>query len=385
MTMFDEPVNDARIHKETATLLGMGHLVRIVCVKYDPAERREGPPGAQVDAIYVGGKRSGKLRFLRFYLKAFWRAIRAKAEVVHAQDLYSLPVAYVAAKRHGAALIYDSHEYYLGMDSLIERKFERSVWAFVERAFIGKADRVITVGDAIADTLRARYNIRRPVVVRNCPIFRRPERSDALREWLGIPKAVGIVLYQGGIQKGRGLFIILESLRRVKGCCFVALGDGLILDDLREHARRLGLSDRTFFPGSVPLQRLMRYTASADVGIHLIENTCPNHYYCLPNKLFEYMMAGLPVIMSDFPEIGKVVREAQAGLLVNPENPAEIADAIRKLLNDANLRRTFSRQGLRAAEEKHNWERESLKLERLYRAMNNTPPCRPNSWEDGSA
>ena len=371
MTMFDEPYNDARIHKETATLVGMGHSVRIVCVKYDRAERRAGPPGAQVDAIYVGGKRSGKIRFLRFYLKAFWRAIREKAEGIHAQDLYSLPVAYVAARVHGAALIYDSHEYYLGMDSLIERKFERSIWALVERAFIGKADRVITVGDAIADILRARYSIRRPVVVRNCPGFRRSERSDKLREWLGIPKAVGIVLYQGVMDAGRGLFTILESLKRVEGGCLVMLGDGHVLAELKEHARRLGLSDRTFFPGSVPLRELMRYTASADVGIHLIENTCPNHYYCLPNKLFEYMMAGLPVIISDFPEIGEVVRDARAGLLVDPTNPAAVADAIRKLLSDEDLRRSFSEHGLKAAEEQYNWERESSKLERVYRAMNN--------------
>ena len=373
MTMFDEPYNDARIHKETATLVAMGHSVRIVCVKYNRAERKTGPPGAQVDAIYVGGKRSGKLRFLRFYLKAFWRAMRVKAEVVHAQDLYSLPVAYVAARVHSAALIYDSHEYYLGMDSLIGRRFERSVWAFVERAFIGKADRVITVGDAIADILRARYSIRRPVVVRNCPAFRRFERSDALRERLRIPKAVGIVLYQGVMDAGRGLFTILESVKRVEGCCLVMLGDGHILDELKEHARRLDLSDRTFFPGSVPLQDLMRYTASADVGIHLIENTCPNHYYCLPNKLFEYMMAGLPVIISDFPEIGKVVRGAQAGLLVNPEEPAQIADAIRRLLSDGELLRKFSEHGLKAAEERYNWERESLKLERVYSCVENRP------------
>ena len=371
MTMFDEPYNDARIHKETATLVGMGHSVRIVCVTYNRSEKRKGPPGAQVDAIYVGGKRSGKIRFLRFYLKAFWRAIREKAEVIHAQDLYSLPVAYVAARVHGAALIYDSHEYYLGMDSLIGRRFERAVWALVERAFIRKTDRVITVGDAIADILRARYNIRRPVVVRNCPGFRRSERSDKLREWLGIPKAVGIVLYQGVMDAGRGLLTILESVKRVEGCCLVMLGDGHILDELKEHARRLGLSDRTFFPGSVPLRELMRYTASADVGIHLIENTCPNHYYCLPNKLFEYMMAGLPVIISDFPEIGEVVRDARAGLLVDPTNPAEIADAIRKLLSDEKLRRNFSEHGLKAAEEQYNWERESSKLERVYRAMNN--------------
>jgi len=368
MTMFDEPYNDARIHKETSTLVGMGYSVRIVSVEYDRAERR-GCPGARVDAIYVGRKRSGKLRFLRFYLRAFSRAVRAKAEVYHAQDLYSLPVAYVAARRHGAALIYDSHEYYLGMDSLIGRRLERSVWAFVERVFIGKADRVITVGDAIAETLRARYNIRRPVVVRNCPVFRRSQRSDALREWLGIPKTVGIVLYQGVIDPGRGLLTILESLKRVEGCYLVMLGDGHILDELKEHARRLGLSDRTFFPGSVSLRDLMRYTASADVGIHLIENTCLNHYYCLPNKLFEYMMAGLPVVMSDFPEIGKVVREAQAGLLVDPADPVQVAKAIERLLKDEGLRRTFSEHGLRAAKEKYNWERESLKLERVYREL----------------
>ncbi|MFH1009482.1 MAG: glycosyltransferase family 4 protein [Candidatus Latescibacterota bacterium] len=367
MTMFDEPVNDARIHKETATLVKMGHSVRIVCVKYDRADQEVRPPGAQVEPIYVGGKRSGKVRFLRFYRKAFWRAMRRNAEVYHAQDLYSLPVAYLAARAHRAGLIYDSHEYYLGMGSLVGRRFERSIWALVEKVFIGKADRVITVGDAIADTLRTRYGIRRPVVVRNCPAFTRSVRTDALREWLGIPKSVAILLYQGGMQRGRGLFMILESLKRVEGCCVVMLGNGHMLEALKEHARRLGLTDRTYFPGSVPLGELMHLTASADIGIHLIENTCLNHYYCIPNKLFEYLMAGLPVIMSDFPEIGKVVREAQAGLLVDPTHPEQIADALKKLLSDEDLRRHYSEHGLKAAQERYNWDRESSKLEGVYR------------------
>jgi len=110
----------------------------------------------------------------------------------------------------------------------------------------------------------------------------------------------------------------------------------------------------------------MRYTASADVGIHLIENTCLNHYYCLPNKLFEYMMVGLPVVMSDFPEMGKVVREAQVGLLVDPADPVQVAEALERLLSDERLRRRFSEHGLKAAKEQYNWERESSKLEQVY-------------------
>ena len=373
MTMFDDPTHDSRVLREASTVTGLGYEVEILSAEY---ERPGGPSRPYVDAIgravrthriRVGRRKAGKLRFLKFYLGAIPKVLRIRAAIYHAQDLYSLPVAWLGAKRHGRPLIYDSHEYYLGTASLSRRRLERSIWWFVERLFIGRADEVITVCDAIADRLRDQYGIRRPRVLRNVPVLRAQKRTAHLRKILGLDPETPILLYQGVIERGRGLFRTLDALAKLEGCHFVALGDGSLREEMDAHARRLGLSARVTLLAPVAPEQLMEYTASADVGLCLIENAGFSYYHSLPNKLFEYMMAGVPVIASDFPEMGKVVRESRAGLAVDPEDIAEIARAVRRLTQDRAFRETCGHRALRAASDRYNWDQESRVLADIYR------------------
>ena len=382
MTMFDDPTHDSRVRREAFTVASLGCKVEILCVEYERSGRQvlgcslsgDRRPGAvsrgiRTYRIYVGRSKRGKLRFLRFYLKAIPKVLRTRAAMYHAQDLYSLPVAWLAAKRYGRPLIYDSHEYYLGTVSLSRRRLERSIWGIVERTFIGGTDEVITVCDSIADKLKAQYGVRRPRVLRNVPIWRARHRTNHLREILGLGPETNILLYQGAIERGRGLVAILDALTTLKGCCFVALGDGSIRQEVKAYAARLGVSDRAFFLDPVPSEELMEYTASADVGLCLIENAGFSYYHSLPNKLFEYMAAGLPVIASDFPEIGRLVKAENVGLTVNPEDPSEIAEAVGRLTQDRHLYDICAANALRAAADRHNWDRESRILEDIYRHL----------------
>jgi len=369
MTMFDDPTHDSRVLREVSTATDLGGEVEILCAEYESSGR---PSRTRVDSlgthrIPVGPHRQGKLRFLRFYTEAIPSILRIRAAIYHAQDLYSLPVAWLGAKRHGRPLIYDSHEYYLGTSSLSQRRLERSIWGLVERTFIGRADEVITVCDAIADRLREQYKIRRPRVLRNVPIWRAPRRTNRLREILRLDPDTSILLYQGVIERGRGLFATLDALADLEACHFVALGDGTLREETKARARCLGLSERVSFLDPVASEDLLEYTASADVGLCLIENTGFSYYHSLPNKLFEYMMAGVPVIASDFPEIGRAVRESRSGLTVDPEDPVEIARAIRRLTQDQRLRETCAHNALRAAADRYNWNRESRILADIYR------------------
>jgi len=125
------------------------------------------------------------------------------------------------------------------------------------------------------------------------------------------------------------------------------------------------MDERVFMPGWVPLEELPLYTASADVGLCLIENLGYSYYLSLPNKLFQYIMAGVPVLASDFPEIGRIVRETGVGLPVDPSDPEDVADKARRLLEDGGLRRRCSENARRAAEV-YNWEVEKVKLYEIY-------------------
>jgi glycosyltransferase involved in cell wall biosynthesis len=206
------------------------------------------------------------------------------------------------------------------------------------------------------------------VVVRNCPDLIDQPSPGSLRSWLGLSKDSQIVLYQGGLQAGRGLEAFLHATAQVPGATVVLLGDGRFRPRLEALGRELGIEKRLFLPGAVPLRDLLRYTRDAHVGVYLYENTCLSHYYTLPNKLFEYLMAGVPVLASDFPEVRRIVDETQAGIVVDPDHVGAVAEGLRRMLSDPEALRAMSCRARLAAETRYNWHIESRAFLSLYNA-----------------
>jgi glycosyltransferase involved in cell wall biosynthesis len=176
------------------------------------------------------------------------------------------------------------------------------------------------------------------------------------------------VLYQGGLQPGRGLFNLLEAAKRVNGAAFVLLGTGTLERSLRERAHELGLDQTVHVLPPVPALELHAWTCSADIGVQILENTCLNHYTTDSNKLFEYTMAGLPIVASDFPEIRKIVTRYRLGVLVDPDDVAGIASRLQQLVNNACCRGRYHANALRAAPEL-SWETQVPVLLRGYRDL----------------
>ncbi|MEA5446546.1 glycosyltransferase, partial [Gammaproteobacteria bacterium AB-CW1] len=210
-----------------------------------------------------------------------------------------------------------------------------------------RAAAMITTTDMRADHFVEAYGVGRPVVVQNRPFYRAAPRSNRLREALGLDASVPVFLYQGGLQAGRGLESIIDAAAGVAGVHFAFLGPGILRDDLMARARERGVIERVHFLEAVPFEELPAWTASADVGLQLLENIGLNHYSTDSNKIFEYGMAGLPVIASDFPEIRKIVESADFGLLVDPADIEAIRAAMIRLRDDAGLRRRFAENALR--------------------------------------
>jgi glycosyltransferase involved in cell wall biosynthesis len=249
-----------------------------------------------------------------------------------ASDLYTLPALAVAARRHGGHLVYDSRELYTALDSAHGRPHVSAVWAAVERRFIGRADAVLTVGDAIADRLRDRYGIERPTVLYNAPEVDTASEPDrgALRRALTLPDDGRLlVLYQGLFREGRGLGALVEAVRAVDGARLVLIGEGALESQIRGRGTDLG--DRLVVHPFVPPDRLATLTPGADLGACLIEPLTESLRLSLPNKLFEYLAAGVPVLASPLPEIRAVV-DRGVGVLAAPSAPGAVADALRQAL-----------------------------------------------------
>jgi glycosyltransferase involved in cell wall biosynthesis len=323
--------------------------------------------------------------FLSFYCGAYKATAGEKYDIYHAHDLNTLPVAYLTAKRDKAKLIYDSHELYVERNRLDpSSRFWKLVLRRLEGFLARRADAVLTVNEALADIMAKRYGMPQPVVVMNTPARVKQLELVAvgdslLRSELGISPELELLIYVGKITFNRGLEQLVSSLKILEGCCLVCMGGGdeSYKNGVLSIAKKMGVDHRLFFFGPVPSDRVIHFAAGADLGVAAIANACLSYYYCSPNKLFEYMNAGLPVIASDFPELRKVVLTHDIGLTFDPSDPQDIARAARTILKDAEGRERMRRNALKASA-LYNWEKESLKLLNVYEALSKSA-CQPRN------
>jgi len=226
---------------------------------------------------------------------------------------------------------------------------------------------VFTVSAGIAHRLATQYGIPEPAVLFNVPERKSVAHTDWLHERLSLPVDRVIVLHQGNIQHGRGGNVLIEAMRQVRGADLVFLGGGSMRPAL-ELAVRAGGIERIHFLDPVSPAELLAVTASAHIGVTLLEDTCLNHRFALPNKLFEYLMAGLPVVASDLPEIRGVVAGFEVGELVDAGEPASIAAGIQRLVDDPARRAACAGRAGEACET-FSWERASERFTHVYRGF----------------
>lgn len=319
------------------------------------------------------------VRWLRLLSKYPIRPIawaRAVDEVAQPADIWhgmwagSLPAIERLRRRHGGRSIYDSRDVYMESRNLAAAPRPlRALLGWLERRWARSADRVITVNRPYADLLAARFTIPPPPIVMNCPAAWTPPepRPDLLRAATGIPADTSVVLYQGQLISDRGIEQAMDAILQVEGADLVLLGYG----DLTEHYRALASGSR--YAGRVHIlpavhpDQLIAWTASSDVMVMPIQPTTLNHQFTTPQKLFESIAAGVPVVASDMPGMRAVVDEVGAGVLCDPTDPASIAAGIRAVLETTPEEQATRRERiLRAAHERYSWEAQVETLGRIY-------------------
>jgi len=290
--------------------------------------------------------------------------------VVHCHDLLTLPVGRAVARRLGIPLVYDSHEIFeaLAVHSIVLRVFFR----LMQRRYSRAVDGFITINDSIAATLAERYPRLPPaVIVRNAARFDPHATADdgRLRRAAGVSEHQRILLYQGGFQKHRGLEQLLRAVPAIDPSWRVVfMGWGNLEARLKAVARAVDPDGAriTFLPG-VPQDELRQWTAGADVGIIPYERAGLNHWFCTPNKLWEYPAAGVPILASPFPELRRAITESQMGwLLPDPLTPEGIAATVNAIDPDDIATR---RLGCAAFHARDNWERYEPRLVGLYTSL----------------
>ena len=306
--------------------------------------------------------------YASYWMKAEKLASSFQADVYHAHDLNTLFPAYLAARKTGAKMVYDAHELYTDRNTLLKKTaFYNFAIKRSEAFLIKRADAVITVNESIANELSNLYRVSRPHVVMNCPNYRTIARNNILREHFGINGGQQIILYLGSITFNRGLEESIIAMQTVPGAVLAIMGYGNpdYISSLKEKAVALGIEEKVRFVPPVLPHEVVQYAASADIGLVPIQNACKSYYYCSPNKLFESMVAGLPVAASDFPELRRVIEHTNCGLLFDSSNPDDIANVLNKMISDDNLVEKMRRGAVHNAHH-YSWEEESKKLLSIY-------------------
>lgn len=295
-------------------------------------------------------------------LRMIAKGYKRKYSFYHANDLNTLPQAYVCSKLRlrRKKLIYDSHEVQTS------RTGYGPLHGKLEKVLIKKIDTMI-----VENHTRAKFNEELygfyPKVVHNYPFKQKAKIKNKinLHKLLNLPQDEKILLYQGGIQTGRGLDKLIDAVPLITEGCVVLIGDGKIKPILERKVKDMGLHERVRFIPKVPLKDLPAYTENAYLGFQILNNVCFNHYSASSNKLFEYMMAGVPVVACNFPEIKKVVEVNKIGICVDSHDFVEIAKAVNQIICDPKLRNTYSKNAKKSSEY-YNWDSEKEDFLRNY-------------------
>lgn len=362
---------DTRVRKEASSLTKLGHRVRLVALRHPGESPCSTMDGFELSLFPLRTRNLPSsiilwpFKYAEFILKSILVMLRFRADVYHAHDLNTLPIAWFLARFTRARVIYDSHELFT------ERPIEAThFWKRVERFLITRVDAVIAANEERAAVMLHEYGAAEvPEIIMNCPASIAIGKTNVtVRDRL--PEGMRdrrIVLYQGGLSPNRCLESLVLSARFLENAVVVFVGKESIFSEsvLKSLVREHGLEERVFFFSPVDSSILVQYISSADLGVVIYKNSCRNNYLCAPNKLFDYCMAGVPVIGCDFPVIRRIVQTYGVGHLFDPESPGAIAEAANALLKD-----NFALQNARAAtaciSEEFTWEREVQKLARIY-------------------
>jgi len=304
------------------------------------------------------------IHILRLNLKMAREAIKQHADVYHAHDLDTLLAGYIAKRRTRKKLVYDFHELYTEQfKEGVKTGSWRRYYLSLERALVKTTDLRLTVCESLGDWVTQRYGTDGVITVRNVPVYRplAPGPADSGRE--------PVILYHGGYFRDRGLEQLIESVQYLERGRIVFRGFGELEDHLRALVREQGLGNRVSFAPPVPMPELVKTAAEADIGVIPYIPFCLNNRFCLPNKLFEYLMAGLAVAGSDLPELRKVIMGHNVGLVFNPEDPQDIAKVLNEMLGDATRLGGMKRNASLAARTSYNWEVEAQKLVKGYQSL----------------
>lgn len=363
ISVISDLVTDQRVNRAAMALHNNGYQVTLV--------------GRKMRSSMPVGKRPYKvLRFRLFFEKgpAFYAAYNLtlffyllfkKADIYLSNDLDTLLPNFLVSRLKKVKLVYDSHEYFTEVPELISRPSVRNIWLGIEKRIFPRLKNVMTVNSSIAAIYSAKYDVR-VHVVRNVPLAATyPGPSVSRSDWK-IPADSMVFLFQGaGINVHRGAEEAIEAIRLVPGAVLLFIGAGDVIEKIKTTVLSENLGQKVFFIPKQPMNKLRECSRLADFGLSLDKDNNLNYRFSLPNKLFDYIHAGLPVLATRLPEVEKIVLEYDIGLITDSVEPKALAAKMKAMMSDKDQLDRWKKNLLLAAEELC-WEKEEQNFLKVF-------------------
>lgn len=306
----------------------------------------------------------GPLFYAEYNIRLFFLLLSRPSELLVSNDLDTLLPNYLVHKLKRIPIVYDSHEYFTATPELVERPKVQRVWKWLEKRIVPNLKSCITVNASIANLFEQEYNVQFRIV-RNIPQCREQFRIPARVE-LGLPIDKKIVLLQGsGINVQRGAEEAVEAMQYLDNVLLLIVGGGDVLPVLKKMVSKLSLQKKVKFVSRQTPANLAGYTANADIGLTIDKDTNINYRFSLPNKLFDYIYAGVPVLATPLVEIKNIIQQYEIGDFIENHDPQHIALKIKSMLQDES-RMAFYKQNTKKAAAELNWETERNTLIEIF-------------------
>lgn len=362
LSVTNDLYTDARVDKVALFLTRNGYDVTLVGRRYPDSPALSPRPyhTHRMRLLF----RKNFIFYAEYNLRLFFYLLFKKCDVLIANDLDTLLPNTLVSKIRRKRLVYDSHEYFCGELSVLNNPTALKVWKGIERFCFPKLKTVITVSQSIVDQYEKEYGIR-PFLVRNIPPAATPPITKSKAE-LGLPEdKFNIILQGNGLNEGRGGEEMVSTMPYLPFAHLTIIGGGTIFPTLRKMVQDLHVEDRVDIIDRQPQDILFNYTALSDVGIALDHDVGPNAWYSLPNKIFEYIKAGIPQIVSNLPERANIIRQYNIGIVAEEISPDAVVKAIKQIYENPSLQTSFKENCKKAAEELR-WENEEKILTQIY-------------------
>ena len=258
--------------------------------------------------------------------------IKENPDIIIASDLYSMiPISQIK-KYHQAEIIYDSRELYTKLAGLRNKPITQKVWSYYEKKYISQVDCTLANAEIDRDYLLKLYGNLNIKIVKNLPSnnFLKPN-SINLKKMLCINEDDDILIYQGKFHEGRGIRFVIQCITKLKNIALVLIGDGPMKIQYLETAKKYKVENKLFFIDAVPYKQLGQFSVDAYIGLSMIQPISKSYEHALPNKLFEYAVAGIPTICSNLTAMKEMINQYQTGIAINPNDEKEFIDAYKTI------------------------------------------------------